>query len=221
MTVLLVFLEGILTFISPCVLPMLPVYLIYLAGGEEKRTRRLVINTLGFILGFTLVFVLLGATASGIGQLLATYRSLLQRVGGVIMILIGLYFAGVIKIGALPNASGKIPVKLENLRFFSSVLFGVAFTVSWSACLSAYLGSVMVLAANADTLAQGIGLLLVFALGLGVPFMLTALLWGQLKGAFRFIKKHSRKISLVSGLLLIVIGLLMLFDLFGYYLGLY
>lgn len=218
----LTFLEGLLSFLSPCILPLLPVYLMYLSGSrdEESRHGRLILNTLGFIAGFTVVFVLLGATASGLGHLLGQHRNLLQRIGGVIMILFGLNFLGVLNFSFL-NATKKLDARPDNLKFFSSALFGGVFSLGWTPCLGPFIGSALIMASASGTLLKGIILLLSFSLGLGVPFLLTALLWGRMQGAFSFVKRHLGKIKAVSGILLILVGLLMALDFIGYYMGLF
>lgn len=215
----LIFAEGVLAFLSPCILPMIPIYLLYLGGlegGEGKSQSRLLINTLGFVAGFSLVFVALGATASALGSLIASNRVLLQRIGGLIVILFGLNFLGVLKIGFL-NRSRTVGANTKNLKFLSSLLFGAAFSLGWTPCLGAFLGTALILASNMDTLYQGMALLLTFSLGLGIPFFLTALLWGRLQDTFAVIKRNLHIIQTVSGVLLVVAGFLMMFGRFGLY----
>lgn len=216
----LVFAEGFLAFLSPCILPLLPVYLMYLWGNEEGDTSRarLITNTLGFILGLTIIFVLLGATASGLGRFLSEHKYLLQKISGLIMIIFGLNYMGVVNISLL-SRTARMEASTRNLRFFSSMLFGAAFSIGWTPCLGVFLGSALLLASNANTLYQGSALLFVFSLGLGVPFLITALLWDRLQGTLGFIKQNFVAIKMISGGLLILVGLLMLFDLFGYYAG--
>ncbi|HOB40755.1 MAG: cytochrome c biogenesis protein CcdA [Limnochordia bacterium] len=219
----LIFVEGLLAFLSPCILPMIPIYLLYLGGEEaagERAGVRLFLNTLGFIAGFTVVFVALGATASALGRLIAGNRLLLQRLGGLVIILIGLNYLGVIRIGLL-NRGRTLRADTSNLRFWSSLLFGAAFSLGWTPCLGAFLGTALILASNLNTLFQGMALLFTFSLGLGVPFLLTALLWGKLQNALGVIKRNLPRIQAVSGLLLIAVGLLMLFDLFRFYANLF
>ncbi len=218
----LVFTEGILAFLSPCILPMLPIYLMYLCGNGETQMdrKRLIVNTLGFIAGFTIVFVLLGATASGLGSLIKENRMLLQRVSGVIMIVFGLNFTGLVNIPLL-NCVKTFETQTSNLKFFSSMVFGAAFSFGWTPCLGAFLGAALLLASNAATLYEGVALLFVFSLGLGIPFFVTALLWERLQGAMQFVKRHMRVIQIVSGAILIIVGILMVFDLFGYYMGIF
>lgn len=219
----LIFAEGFLAFLSPCILPMIPIYLLYLGGhegGEGKSTARLLINALGFVIGFSLVFAALGATASALGSLIADNRLLLQRVGGIVVILFGLNFLGVLKIGFL-NRSRTLGASTKDLRFMSSLLFGAAFSLGWTPCLGAFLGTALILASSMETLYQGMALLLTFSLGLGIPFLLTALLWSRLQNTFGFIKRNLQIVQSISGILLVIVGLLMLFDQFGFYANLF
>ena len=232
------FQEGILAFISPCILPMFPVYLFYLAGEgapdasklaaaapEEVRkkflaNRKLIINTLGFILGFTVVFAALGATATVIGSLLSRNKLMVQRVSGVIIILFGLYYMGVLKLPFL-DRERRFQAKSTGLGFFSSALFGAAFSFGWTPCLGPFLGTAFLLAANKKTVWEGIAMLLAFSAGLGVPFFVSALLFHKLTGVFNFIKKNFRIISVLSGLIMVVAGLALVFDVFIYWASLF
>ncbi len=214
---ILLFVEGILAFISPCFLPILPVYLTYLSGqGEDQGRQKTFINALGFIAGFTLVFVALGMTATSLSQFFIAQRILLQRLGGVILILFGLNMSGIFQLGFL-NRQSRFNFRTEKKGFLSSLLFGIVISFGWSPCLGAFLGAALLQAANADTVILGGIKLFVFSLGLGVPFLITALLFNNLTRVFDTIKKHYRMISLVSGLFLIVLGVLMLLDLFTFY----
>lgn len=219
----LTFTEGFLAFLSPCILPMIPIYLLYLGGSDEvdgKPPDRLMINTLGFVLGFSLIFVALGATASALGGLLVTYRVLLQRIGGLIVIVFGLNYLGVLQVGFL-NRTKTMGTKTENLKFWSSLLFGAVFSLGWTPCLGAFLGSALLLASNTNTMYQGMALLLTFSLGLGIPFLLTAMLWERLQRTFTFIKRNLHIIQMVSGALLVLVGVLMFLDRFGSYANLF
>lgn len=219
----LIFTEGILSFISPCIFPMLPVYLMYLGGNAEDKknnNKRLLLNTLGFIAGFTTVFVILGATASALGQLLREYQELLQRASGIIMIIFGLHFMGVLKLKLL-NRTSMRSVNTHNLKFFTSMIFGFAFSFGWTPCLGPFLGSALLLASQTATLYQGVFLLLLFSLGLGIPFLIMTMLFRHLKILNSFIRKHMETIKKISATLLILIGLLLALDLFGYYQGLF
>ncbi len=211
------FLEGIITFISPCLLPMLPIYVSYFAGGKEKSTKKTVINALGFILGFTVIFILLGVLASTFGKLLSEHKTAVNIVTGLIVIFFGLHFLGVFKLNLF---KGMGFAKTENLGFFSSLLFGIVFSVGWTPCVGAFLGSALMLAASQGSIMQGIIMLLLYSLGLGIPFFISAILIDKLKTAFTFIKKHYNIINIVSGALLIIVGALMATGLFGKFLAL-
>jgi cytochrome c-type biogenesis protein len=213
---LLLFLEGVLTFVSPCILPMFPVFLMYLSDESRLKGKSLIMNLLGFILGFTIVFVTLGATATAIGSILSTNRLLLQRIGGIIIILFGLNMAGFIHIRFLNRQSG-LKMKREGSGFTSSLIFGIVFSFGWSPCLGTFLGSALILASDASTMLLGMFYLLVFSLGLGLPFFITGVLFSKFESSFNFIKKHYGIITKISGIFLVLIGLLMLLNLFGYY----
>lgn len=206
------FLEGIITFVSPCLLPMLPIYISYFAGGKEKNTARIVKNALGYILGFTVIFILMGALAGTFGRLLNEYRAIVDVVTGLIVIFFGLSFLGVLKVNIF---KGMKRTETHDLGFFSSVVFGVVFSIGWTPCVGAFLGSALMLAANRGSAFEGIIMLLLYSLGLGIPFFISALLIDRLKGAFAFIKKHYGIINTVCGLLLILVGVLMATGLFG------
>ena len=210
-------LEGIVTFISPCLLPMLPIYISYFAGGSERNNKRVVQNALGFILGFTVVFVLLGALAGSFGRLLKEYHTAVNIITGLIVLFFGLHFLGVFK---LPLFKGTKAAKTDNLGFFSSILFAVVFPIGGAPCVGAFLGSALMLATSQGNVAEGVVMLLFYSLGLGIPFFLSALLIDRLKGAFSFIKKHYRIINIVSGVFLVIIGVLMATGLLGRFLTL-
>lgn len=206
------FLEGIITFVSPCLLPMLPVYLSYFAGGGEKDTKKTLINSLGFVLGFTVIFMLLGALAGTLGQLLRQYSVAVNLVSGLIVILFGLNFLGVLKLNIFKSAGLE---KRRQTGFFSSVLFGAVFSIGWTPCVGAFLGSALLLAATRGHVLEGMLMLFVYSLGLGIPFLISAILIEKLKGAFNFIKRHYGIINAISGCLLVLIGILMATGLFG------
>ena len=218
MQYLLLFLEGVITFISPCLLPMLPIYLSFFAAGDTDR-RRTLRNALGFVLGFTIVFVIMGAFMGVMGKLVREYQTVLNIVTGAVVILFGLNFMGVLKIGFLNRASQQ-DANVKDLNFFSSMLFGIVFSIGWTPCVGAFLGSALLLASQGGSLLQGIAMLLAFSLGLGIPFVVSALLVDRLKGAFDFIKRHYRVINLVSGLVLVIVGILMATGYMGYWLSL-
>lgn len=199
------FFEGILTFISPCLLPMLPVYISYFAGGEADSKKTLW-NALGFILGFTVVFTAMGALAGTLGSFLSKYQTAVNIVSGLIVIFFGLNFMGIIKLNLF---KGGARMQTGSLGFFSSLLFGMVFSIGWTPCVGAFLGSALMLASQQGHVLEGTLMLLSYSLGLGIPFLLSAVLIDQLKGAFNFIKRHYTLINYICGGLLVLMGILM------------
>jgi len=218
MRYLLLLQEGMVTFVSPCLLPMFPVYVSFFAAGEAQKSRALV-NALGFVLGFTAVFVVLGAFAGTLGRLLSSHAPLVNIIAGLVTVLLGLSFLGVIHIRFLHRASG-MKAAPGNLRFLSSTVFGMVFSVSWTPCVGAFLGSALMMASSRGGVADGIIMLLIYSLGLGMPFVACAILIDRLKGAFDFIKRNYRAVNIASGSFLILIGLLMATGLLGKFLSL-
>ena len=211
------FLEGIITFISPCLLPMLPIYVSYFAGGgENTSTRRTLKNALGFVLGFTLVFIAMGALAGTVGSFFKGHQTLVDLISGVVVVFFGLHFLGLLKL----NLFRGMNTSIQGLGFFSSLLFGIIFSVGWTPCVGAFLGSALMLASQQGQALTGVGMLLCYSLGLGIPFVLSAVLIDRLKGAFDFIKRNYRIINLICGGLLILVGILMMTGLLGRFLTL-
>lgn len=211
------FLEGIITFISPCLLPMLPVYVSYFSGGGQRETKKTVLNALGFILGFTLVFVALGALAGTFGQLLRDHQTAVNLVTGLIVVFFGLNFLGVFRVN-LFQGGGRFTG--EVLGFFSALVFGMVFSIGWTPCVGAFLGSALLLAASQGHVLEGVLMLLLYSLGLGIPFFLSAILIDKVKGALGLIKRHYGVINKVCGGLLVLVGVLMATGLFGRFLSL-
>lgn len=207
MQYLISFLEGIITFISPCLLPMLPVYISYFAGGGQRSTRKTLINALGFVLGFTLVFVAMGALAGTVGGFLKSHQTAVNIVSGLIVVFFGLHFLGLVKVNLFRGSRRSVDTR--DLGFFSAALFGVIFSIGWTPCVGAFLGSALMLASQRGHVLEGMGMLLVYSLGLGIPFLLSALLIDRLKSALDFIKSHYGIINKICGGLLILIGILM------------
>ena len=207
------FLEGVVTFISPCLLPMLPIYISYFAGGGERSVKKTLSGALGFVTGFTIVFVALGALAGTLGGLLKEYQTAVNIVSGLIVIFFGLNFLGVFKLNLFKGSNHKVNTK--NMGFFSAMLFGIIFSVSWTPCVGAFLGSALMLASQQGHVGEGVVMLLVYSLGLGIPFVLSAVLIDYLKSAFNWIKKHYKVINIVCGILLILVGVLMATGLIG------
>lgn len=212
------FLEGIITFISPCLLPMLPIYISYFAGGGERSTAKTVKAALGFVLGFSIVFVALGALAGTVGSFLSEHQQLVNIVSGLIVVFFGLNFLGVFKLNIF-NGSGR-KVNTDNMNFFSAMVFGLVFSVGWTPCVGAFLGSALMMASQQGHVLKGMLMLVCYSLGLGIPFVVSAVLIDQLKSAFNWIKSNYRIINMVSGCLLVLVGVLMATGSFGRFMSL-
>lgn len=218
MDYLATFLEGIVTFVSPCLLPMIPLYIAYFAGdanaavGEgvsaSARNRRTLVRVLGFVLGFTLVFVALGALAGTFGRLLSEHGAVLNIVCGIVVIVFGLQYAGIVHIPFLEKTL-KPQSDVRPQTFVAAVLFGIVFSIGWTPCVGVFLGSALALAAAQASAFKGILLLLCYSLGLAIPFAISAVAIDKVAGAFNFIKKNYKTINLVCGLLLVVMGVLL------------
>lgn len=213
MEYLISFLEGIITFISPCLLPMLPIYISYFAGGGERSTRKTLTGALGFVLGFTAVFVAMGALAGTLGSFLKQYQTAVNVVSGLVVIFFGLHFLGVFKLNLFRGSSRAMDT--SDMGFFSALLFGVIFSLGWTPCVGAFLGSALALASQQGHVVKGMAMLLAYSLGLGIPFVLSAVLIDKLKSAFDWVKRNYRIINAVSGGLLILVGILMATGLLG------
>jgi len=207
MQYLISFLEGIITFISPCLLPMLPIYISYFGGGGQRTTRKTLTCATGFVLGFTAVFVALGALASTLGGLLKAHQTAVNIISGLIVILFGLNYLGVLKFNLFRGS--RHSVSQGNMTFLSAFVFGIIFSVGWTPCVGTFLGSALMLASQQGHVLAGMGMLLCYSLGLGIPFLFSAVLIDKLKSTFNFIKQHYSIINKVCGGLLIIIGILM------------
>ena len=207
------FLEGIITFISPCLLPMLPIYLSYFAGGKARTLRRTLTCALGFVLGFTVIFTAMGALAGTVGSFLKQYQTAVNVVSGMAVILFGLNFLGVLRWNLFRG--GQLQMDLSDLSFWSSALFGMIFSIGWTPCVGAFLGSALLLASQQGSVLTGTVMLLCYSAGLGIPFLFSAVLIDRLKTAFGFIKGHYGVINKLCGSLLILVGLLMMTGLLG------
>ena len=201
------FLEGIITFISPCLLPMLPIYISYFAGGGERKTTKTVVCALGFVTGFTLMFMAMGALAGTVGSFLRQYERLVNIVSGMVVIFFGLSFLGVFKLRLFQGT--RYSVDAKSMGFFPALVFGIVFSVGWTPCVGAFLGSALMLASQQGHVVEGMLMLLAYSLGLGIPFVLSAVLIDCLKSAFNWIKRNYTVINAVCGGLLILIGVLM------------
>ena len=203
MQYLISFLEGVITFISPCLLPMLPIYISYFAGGGERSVKKTLTAAFGFVLGFTVVFVALGALAGTLGSFLRTHQTAVNLISGAVVMAFGLNYLGLLRWN-LFRGSGRA-VQGER-GFFSAMAFGVIFSVGWTPCVGAFLGSALMMASQQGKALMGMGMLLCYSLGLGVPFLVSAVLIDQLKSAFNWIKAHYGIINKVCGVFLLLVG---------------
>ncbi len=205
MEYLITFVEGIASFISPCVLPIIPVYISYFAT-ESKSEKKSIINSLGFVSGFSIVFILLGIFAGTFGKIITKYSDYVNIILGVFLIIVSLNYMGVIFVKFLNKTNG-IKKDKKDLTFITSILFGMIFSLSWTPCVGAFLSSALVLASTTGSVLKGASLLLTYSLGLAIPFVMTTFLLEKLKKTFDFIKKHYNIINKVAGGILLLSGI--------------
>ena len=210
MDYILIFLEGIASFISPCLLPMLPIYISYFVGEDDKNTRKAIINSLGFVLGFTIVFLILSIFASQIGTLISSNIKYIKILFGIIIIIFGLNYMEVLRLKVL-NKTTEIKADTRNLNFFKALLFGILFSISWTPCIGTFLSSALLLIAKQQDMIKGIILMVLYSIGLGIPFIISVVLIEKLKEMFNFIKKNYNIIKKISGIILIIMGIYMIF----------
>ncbi len=209
---------GLLSFLSPCVLPLVPPYLAYLGGmtfeqvsGKEQMDRdlyrRVVISSLIFVLGFTTVFVTLGAAASSIGQFVRENQEILSKIGGVIIIIFGLHFIGIFKISLLYREA-RFHIDQKPAGMLGAYIMGLAFAFGWTPCIGPVLGAILAIASAQDTLSQGVLLLFVYSLGLGIPFIIAAIAIRPFMSFMQKFRRHMRTVEIVMGCFLIITGIL-------------
>lgn len=206
MEFLITFVEGLASFISPCILPIIPVYISYFSA-ENKNSKKAIINSLGFVIGFTIVFILLGIFAGTLGSLIHKYSSYINIILGLFLIIIGLNYMGIIFIKIL-NKSKEIKQNKKDLTLISSCFFGIIFSLSWTPCVGAFLSSALIMASTTGSVLKGATLLLLYSLGLAIPFITTTIFIEKLKKTFDFIKKHYNIINKIAGSILILSGLI-------------
>jgi cytochrome c-type biogenesis protein len=232
------FIAGVASFISPCVLPLIPGYLSFISGVslEEMRgmpvaaaagggtatvttgvsdsaKRQVIITSLFFVLGFSMVFVALGASASALGQFLMQRLNVLGKIAGVLLVIFGLHTMGVFKISWLLQEK-RVHVQSKPAGMLGAMVVGISFAFGWTPCIGPILSAILIVAAEQQSVNQGIVLLSIYSLGLAIPFLLTAIAINQFFAVFKKIRRHYHTIEVVSGLLMIVIGLLIFFDRF-------
>ena len=212
LSVLVAFSAGLLSFLSPCVLPLVPSYVTFITGmqlDDVTRSRRTtLLHAVMFVIGFSLIFIALGAGATALGQLMLAYRTWIARAGGVIIVLMGLWMLGVFKFDALQQER-RIHLGDKPIGYFGTVIVGIAFGAGWSPCLGPTLGAILMMAANQSEMAKGIGLLSSYSAGLAVPFLLSALLIDRFLVFFQKFKRNIGTVNRVAGILLIIVGVLM------------
>ncbi len=213
MQYLISFLEGIITFISPCLLPMLPIYISYFAGGGDRTVGKTLKGAFGFVLGFTLVFVAMGALAGTVGSFLAHYQTLVNILCGAVVIVFGLNYLGLLKLNLFRGIHRDVDT--DDMGFFAAMLFGIIFSVGWTPCVGVFLGSALMLASQQGSVIQGTVMLLCYSAGLGIPFVFSAVLIDQLKGAFNWVKSHYGVINKVCGVALVIVGIAMATGMLG------
>ncbi len=214
-TIWLAFLAGIVSFLSPCIFPLVPAYLAQLTGtsisdNQIHADRRLIImRSLGFIFGFTSIFLLLGASSSFIGQLFWDNRKLFEQIGGIIIVIFGLQMYGIISIRMLISEKRFANSPKKSSSFLSSVMFGFLFGTGWSPCIGLVLSSILILASQTETMLSGMLMLFIYSMGLGIPFLLVALLYSRSLNKMKRITKWIPKIQKTSGVIMIILGILL------------
>ena len=207
------FTAGILSFFSPCLLPLVPAYIMYLTGSFDnadiaQKRKHAIIQTLGFIIGFTIVFMILGISASALGQVFARNKLLLGRISGLVIMFFGLYMAGLIKIPFLTRDYRKTKARTK-VTFMSAIGIGLAFAFGWTPCFGPILGAILAsTAAMSQNVGEGVKLLFVYSMGMAVPFLLTTFFLDFFDRHVAALSKHSRKLNLIAGLFMFVLGLL-------------
>ncbi len=222
-SILIAFSAGLLSFVSPCVLPLIPSYITYITGVSFKELTEVetrarvrwatIFHSLLFIMGFSTIFILMGASASYLGQLMVRYQYWITKGGGVLIIILGIHFTGVINLPFL-QTERRFELKKKPLGYIGSFLVGVIFAAGWTPCVGPILSTILLYAGTSKSFTTGVVLLAFYSMGLGVPFFLSSLAFNAFLSAFERIKRYMRVITIVSGSFLIAIGILLLTDMF-------
>ncbi|MCX8082890.1 MAG: cytochrome c biogenesis protein CcdA [bacterium] len=220
-SILFSFTAGVLSFFSPCILPLIPAYLSYITGmsveniKEGKSPAKNFFLVLSFVSGFTLIFTLLGASATYLGRYLLAKQNLLRIVGGIIIIVFGLHLAGIFKITPLYRTK-KLQMNKIVSGYFGAFVIGMVFAAGWTPCVGPVLASILIIASSQETVLRGVILLIFYSLGIGIPFIITTILVGKMLYLFSVIKRHSQKIEIITGFLLVIMGILLILNKFNY-----
>lgn len=212
-SILLAFSAGLLSFLSPCVLPLVPAYISYLTGSSMKELKNgktkifTLYKSFGFVLGFSIIFILMGVSITSLGKLLITHKDSFRKIGGILIIVFGLHTIGIFKI--------KLFYREKRFSFFhkikgpfSSIIMGMAFAAGWTPCIGPILSSILIYAANMDSIGKGVFLLIMYSIGLAVPFILTAMAIEGFSEQFKKFSKYLPVISIISGILMIIMGIM-------------
>lgn len=215
---LVAFTGGVVSFFAPCVVPLLPAYIGYVTGvsvkdlrdkGVRAYRRQIVGSAVAYVVGFALVFVILGAAAGGLGVVLRAYDIWIQRLGGILIMAWALQFMGVVKLpGLAMGRQWRLPTWVEHLGYGRAFLLGIVFALTWTPCVGAVLGAILTLAAASQTVTIGATMLLAYALGIAVPFVVMSLVLAQAPGAVKVLERYAGRLSIVAGVMLLLIGFL-------------
>lgn len=203
------FLEGIASFISPCILPMIPIYVSYFSGKESEKNKALT-NSIAFVLGFSFIFILLALLTNRLGIFLTEYLKYIKIVFGILIIFLGLNYMEVFKLKIFEKFK-KFNPDVKNLNFAKSFVFGILFSVSVTPCIGTFLSSALLLIAEEESIIKGLILIILYCIGLGIPFIISSLIIDRLKNFFNVIKRNFKKVKIISGIVLIIMGIYVIF----------
>ncbi len=218
MDYILTFIEGFASFISPCMLPMIPIYLSYFIGEKDnnegidknKQSGKIVLNSIGFVFGFTIIFLILSIFASSIGEILTKNIIYIEIFFGIVIIILGLNYMDIFKFNFL-NKTKMMSINKNNFNFIKALIFGILFSISWTPCIGTFLSSALLLVAQKESILEGLAMMLLYSSGMGIPFIISAIFIDKLKNTFDFIKKHYNIIKKISGTILILSGIYTIF----------
>ncbi|NLY77060.1 MAG: cytochrome c biogenesis protein CcdA [Tissierellia bacterium] len=207
---------GLLSFFTPCILPMIPAYIMYMTGSTmedemSKRRLKVLTRTFGFVIGFTIIFIIMGTSASFIGRIFIRHKDLFSKISGILIILFGLNLMGILKLNII-GINRKVSAPKNVTRWFSSILMGMAFAAGWTPCFGPILASILIYASTSNTLFQGVFLLFIYSIGMAIPFILTALFINLFSGFLERTERVINYLPKISGLIMVIFGLLVFFN---------